>query len=220
MVQLGATVKPAMNIFVPFTKVQPWTMAAMLWYLHHTTFVDVSNDEWDYLRYFENRWREKKTFITVEHDVVPGGGLIDSMWSCGSDWCVSHYFGPPAPRNYTDGYVPPFAVVKFSAEFIEAIPDVWAERRRVAKTWKVGHAHAHKETGGCCGETGWWALDTWLGEYVQDKGVSWCDHWPCVTHGSKRDAFYAQIQVTDANDRVLKTHPLKTNPIELTLPTL
>jgi hypothetical protein len=221
MVLLGAPTHPAMNIFVPFTRVQPWTMAAMLWYLPHTQFVDVSGDEWDYLRFFEARWAERKTFISVEHDVVPAPGIIDSMWSCPHGWCVGHYSGPPTPVCYSEPYVPPFGLVKFSADFIRAVPDVWADRRALGKTWKIDHAHAHKETGGCCGETAWWALDTWLGEYVFDNSLGmFHDHWPLVTHGGKSDALYGPIRVTDPDGTWIRDHELSTKTIELSLKTL
>lgn len=210
MVLVGPT-HPVMNIFVPFTKVQPWTMAAMLWYLPHTTFVDVSGDEWDYLRYFETRWREGKSFITVEHDVVPGPGLIDSMWPCDHGWCIGHYVGPPAPVGHTTPYVPAFAVVKFSAEFIKRVPDVWAARR-ADKDWKKGHP----KYGG-----GWWALDVFLGEYVTNNDLGgFHGHWPSVMHGGKSDAYYAPVRVTDPDGQPLKDHELSSKTIELSLKTL
>jgi hypothetical protein len=207
-IQLGATNIPAMNIFVPFTKVEQWTMAAMLWYLHHTTFVDVSGDHWNYVKFFEQRWAEGKTFINVEHDVVPGPGVLDSMWACQEPWCVSTYLGPPAPKG-----APFFGVVKFSAEAIATLPDLWVDYRRGYQgvdrmyPWRADAA--------------WMCLDTYFYEYVAPLNVFGVHyHWPCATHGGKGDAFYAPVKVTDSDGTLIRDHELSSKTIELSLRTL
>jgi hypothetical protein len=216
MVQLGAPTNQPMNIFVPFTQVQPWTMAAMLWYLPHTTFVDVSADGWDYVKYFERRWAERKTFINVEHDVLPAPGVLDSMAVCPHDWCVEDYQGPPpAPPSVANC----FGVVKFSTKFIETVPNIWRDYRDrheafinslvVPKDAKVGQ--------------GWRFLDVYLFEYmkeVPDHGFAPHHHWPLATNARAGDAFYAPIRVTDPDGGWMRDHQLSKKTMVLSLHTL
>lgn len=217
MVQLGAPVHPAMNIFVPFTTVQPHTMVAMLWYLHHTQFVDVSGDDWAYVRYFEQRWRERKTFINIEHDVVPGPGVIDSMWSCPHDWCVEDYQGPPpAPPSVANC----FGSVKFSQHFIESVPNVWRDYRNGRHETFVESlvTPADAQVG-----QAWRFLDVYMFDYLQTQHPDEFaphHHWPLCVHGGKGDAFYAPVRVTSPDGAKISNHPLTVNPIELTLNTL
>lgn len=217
MVQLGAPNTPAMNIFVPFTKVQPHTMVAMMWYLHHTTFVDVSGDDWGYVHYFEQRWREHKTFINVEHDVIPGPGVLDHMWSCPEHWCVEDYQGPPpAPPSIANC----FGVVKFSDHFIDTVPDIWKDYRQRHEPFvnslvtpsdaQVGQA--------------WRFLDVYLFEYMKDVEHDFAPHhhWPLATHGGKNpgDALYAPVRVTSPDGAWVRDHELSNKTINLTLNTL
>lgn len=215
MVQLGAPNRPAMNIFVPFTQVQPHTMVAMLWYLHHTTFVDVSGDDWDYVRYFEQRWAERKTFINVEHDVVPGPGVLDHMWECKEPWCVEDYQGPPpAPPSIANC----FGVVKFTPEFMECVPDIWSDYRAGRHETFVESlvTPADAQVG-----QAWRFLDVYLFEYVKGLiGFGPHHHWPLAVHGGKTDALWPRIKVTDPTGLTLKTHALITNPVNLSLNTL
>jgi hypothetical protein len=195
-----------MNIFVPFAKVQPWTMAALLWYLHHTTFVDVSSDEWDYVRYFEQRWAERKTFITVEHDVVPAPGVLESMTACGEGWCVEDYQGPPPASPSVANC---FGVVKFSSEFIDTVPNIWADYRAAWRTESAGHA-------------AWQFLDVYLFEYMKTKQHSFTPHhhWPLAVNGHSDDAVYPKVRVTNPDGVLLRDHELTANPITLSLTTL
>jgi hypothetical protein len=154
------------RIFVPFTNVQQVTMAALLWYLPHTTFVDCRGSEWDYLTYFQDRWAEGETFISIEHDVVPAPGMIDELWRCPHDWCVTSYEGPPANG------CPVLGCVKFSSAFIQALPDVW-KTRRDNPDWHAGTM-----------PFAWQALDFWLEEYrnTQNDVPQPHEHWPLSVH--------------------------------------
>jgi hypothetical protein len=213
MVQLGAPNNPAMNIFVPFTKVQPWTLVAMLWYLQHTTFVDVSGDDWDYVKFFEQRWAERKTFISVEHDVVPGPGVLDSMWGCSEPWCVSTYIGPPPPPP---SVAPFFGVIKFTTDLMQALPKIWWDYRNGAHTEFV------KKYEKCA--PGWKCLDVYFHEYVLERDLfAPHHHWPLAVHGGKNadDALYPPVRVTDPDGNWLREHELSASKtIELTLNTL
>lgn len=80
----------------------------------------------DYGAFFAARWRERQTFVNVEHDVVPWPGAIESLLDCPERWCAFNYH-LPCHRTGGIGTAGPLGCVKLSAEFIAATPTMWDE---------------------------------------------------------------------------------------------
>jgi hypothetical protein len=106
-----------MNIFVPFTRLQVETVLAV----PDARFVPMT-DETAYSRFFIDRWKEGRTFIVVEHDVVPPRARLEEMWACRHPWCVNTYREGHSDRS------PYLGCAKISAEFIRLHPGLWVER--------------------------------------------------------------------------------------------
>jgi hypothetical protein len=147
------------NIFVPATNLLDPTRYCLRDYDY--TVVDVSKDDEAYYRYFKDRWKENKTFISVEQDVIFWPGALESLWNCPSKWCAFPYemLGVPLqPHAYT-----PLGLVKFSDYFIDETPTMLEELE--SKHWKN--------------------LDSGIAHWVeQSKGqVVGCHmHWPSVVN--------------------------------------
>lgn len=79
-----------MNVFVPFTKLRAETFSAV----PCATFVPLLDKNMGYGQYFRDRWREGKTFINLEHDVVPTQKMLDELWECEKLFCFAGYVYP------------------------------------------------------------------------------------------------------------------------------
>lgn len=134
-------------------------------------FIDVC-DSWGYLDYLQERWGKREAFINVEHDVVPWPGAIEQLWACPHDWCAHYYFlTPDEGRNYNGP--PPMGLVKFTANFMQQIPRVWARHRKMRSEWVKQYGD----------DPGKWAyLDLWLHEYATRDGLKPHIHWPAVVN--------------------------------------
>jgi hypothetical protein len=106
------------NIFVPFTHLRAPTYLALK---DIATLVPLTGDQ-AYSRYLMERWAEGKTFINVEHDVVPTVAQLEEIWNCSLPWCGYGY------REGVEDTTAYLGCVKISAEFIAAHPNVWVLR--------------------------------------------------------------------------------------------
>lgn len=75
-----------MKIFIPFTLLRQQTYLSA----PNAKLVPLVN-RYSYSKYFKERWRDKETFINIEHDVVPTPDILKSMWDCVSELCVAGY---------------------------------------------------------------------------------------------------------------------------------
>ncbi len=107
-----------MNIFVPFTALRAETWDAV-WPMYGATLVPLLDSK-AYSRYFMRRWEETKTFINIEHDVVPTLAQLQELWNCPHPWCACGYTG--------ECVTPYLGCAKISTEFILTHPDMWVER--------------------------------------------------------------------------------------------
>lgn len=77
-------------VVVPFVpaRLEPDTVAAVG---PGARLVDVSADDTAYWRLLRDLWAARRTFILVEHDIVPAAGVLDAMRACDHDWCGAEY---------------------------------------------------------------------------------------------------------------------------------
>ncbi len=162
------------RIFVPYTYVQNATMTTLSAYLynHYTRFIDLSGDPWNYVNYFQDRWEEERTFVNVEHDMVPWPGAIEEIWNCPEQWCFYDYTAHPGvQRDWLQGYYPMIGLTKFSAAMIERLPDVWRDLAASYLGWQDQGIDMSWPWGHC---------DSFLAEYAAQHNVFAHQHWPSV----------------------------------------
>jgi len=125
-----------MLVFVPFTRLCALTHKA----LPHACFVPLIDKEYGYGRYFQERWAQRKTFINVEHDIVPTMEVLESMWECKAPLCISGYHYPEQEGRVDIAYL---GCAKISKELIEANPNGFLE----LKHWTQCDGEIWKMTG-------------------------------------------------------------------------
>lgn len=76
-----------MNVVVPYTVLAPETRASVPADARRVR----TGRPGDYHRLLVRLWGARRTFILVEHDVVPRPGLLEEMWDCPRDWCAAPY---------------------------------------------------------------------------------------------------------------------------------
>lgn len=108
-----------MRIFLPFTNLRTATYLAA----HGATLVPIDNP-YGYSRYFAERWSEGRTFINIEHDVVPTRELLGSLWQCPSTLCVTRFADIPDHEPIISW----LGCVKISAQFIAEHPIQWGSQ--------------------------------------------------------------------------------------------
>ncbi len=115
---------PQIVIFIPYTKIQPATLISLVGYNY--TPIQLEGD-FGYSHYFKDRWKEGKTFINLEHDVVVYPGAIKAMWDCPREWCVYDYHLPNHWRRNLEKEVNgiPTGCMKISKEMIEKTRGYW-----------------------------------------------------------------------------------------------
>jgi hypothetical protein len=153
------------RIYVPFTQLREATNI----YLHSTALepdmldpavlVDVSANRWAYTNHLQRAWRVGVSFINLEHDMVPWPGSLSAMWRCPAPWCFYSYIPSIHP-----GTCAPFGAVKFSAEIIAALPDVWDAMRKEY----------------CDNPRAWAFNDIHFFRYAKNHGISAHQHWPSM----------------------------------------
>ena len=76
-----------------------------------------------YGAYFKERWDARESFISVEQDVVPIGGLIAGMIACESEICFASYIYPGQPERLERGTY--LGCVKITERFMDRTPDLF-----------------------------------------------------------------------------------------------
>ena len=67
------------NIFIPFTKLEARTLLAFKDKRYRIVPIV---GEFGYAEYFRERWQEGRSFINVEHDIVPDWELVTELMTC------------------------------------------------------------------------------------------------------------------------------------------
>ena len=117
---------PQFNIFLCYKDIQPATVISLIGYNYQPiqTITDFS-----YSDFFRERWKEGKTFINIEQDIVVYPGAIEAIWNCPREFCAYDFHLPNHRlRNLeNDTRSCPIGLVKISKEYIEKTPDLWDE---------------------------------------------------------------------------------------------
>lgn len=109
-----------MKIYLPFTHLRSETYLSAKAAIDSEPFsyfalCPLSDHEHGYADYWMNRWLEGETFINLEQDVVPVGGVLAAMWNCPEPYCRTEYSYPYAGAPI---HTSPIGCAKFTSEFI------------------------------------------------------------------------------------------------------
>ncbi len=102
-----------MRVFIPFTNLRVETYLAV----PQAILVPLKDKEHGYGKYLWDRWQEMKTFINVEQDVVPTQEILQEMWGCEKNFCVTSFKENEGPSL--------LGCVKFTGEFISQTPGLF-----------------------------------------------------------------------------------------------
>lgn len=149
-----------MNVWVPWTEVQPATEVALLHVTHQRAWVGRSDTA--YVEFLEGRWAEQRAFINVEHDVVFWPGALMAMWLCPEPWCAYGYHETDTFDDQRLTLFPYMGCTKFGADLILATPDLWAEKPD--RTWQDCDGH--------------------LARYARARGFDVHQHFPSVVNAN------------------------------------
>ena len=137
-----------------YTQLRPETKAALP---SDATLVDVSDGPNENAsRYFwllQAFWFRKAGMLTIEHDIVPYEGAIESLQECSEPWCAVPYQVGINVGTW-------LGLTKFSPEIMAAVPDAFDRMER----------------------TEFNAIDGQLLPYLWSKGYHVHPHWPAATH--------------------------------------
>jgi hypothetical protein len=138
--------------------------------------VDLGPEPTAYGDYFTRRWAAGRSFVNVEHDVVPWPGAIDQLVRCPEPWCHFDYTDHTDVDKMNEFRPAIFGCVKFGARIIAATLGVWTVRRQLGSegfAWPDGGWLGR-------GEPEWRTLDSFFWLYAADRGWRPHLHHPAV----------------------------------------
>lgn len=152
-----------MTLYVPYTHVREGTDIFLRRFHPDAVLVDCRGDKGAYHRHLSDRWKEGKTFVNMEHDVIPWPGAVESLLVCPSPWCVF------ADANFDVlGTGPNLLLAKFTEGFISRLPHCWDDMDA-----KIG------------GDK-WDNCDIWVSLYARERGVLPHQHVPGILNANPR----------------------------------
>lgn len=162
------------DVHVPYTHVREATYLYLL--QHYNTpeypvvWQDVSGGDWAYNHYLSDSWYAGRTFINLEHDIVPWPGAVESIDQCEKPWC---FYGYRADLRMVEIGAANFGLVKFSDVLIATTKNVWKDMRDdpdyspINKPWRFN--------------------DLWFFQYATKLGFVPHQHWPSVLNAHPPD---------------------------------
>ena len=149
-------------IVVPYTTVNPYTLAALARTGRTWRLEPVGGDDAAYWRLLARLWASGEDTTVVEHDMVPTVEALDSFDGCDRDWCA-------APYPYVRGWVMPgLGCTRFRAPIMARHPDLLDV---VARMCDETHPPRH-----------WCRLDAWTRNELVRRGETRCESHPQVAH--------------------------------------
>lgn len=121
----------------------------------------VGADDAAYWRLIGERWTPDADLRLVEHDIVPGPGVLAELDACPNAWCAFAY-------PYLHGDYPGLGCCRFRASVMQALPSA-IERAGIAPVGS--HPARH-----------WCTLDHSLRTVLQKAGFTQCVHEGNVVH--------------------------------------
>jgi hypothetical protein len=115
-----------------------------------------------YGRLFRSLWAAARTFIILEHDVVPTAVQLREIAGCGHGWCSYATDEGIYPAG------PSFCLARFDRQVMEAHPYAAGVATIIGKRRDV--------------EAEWWRIDSLVARDLMIRQVPWFEHEPAVHH--------------------------------------
>ena len=87
----------------------------------------LGRDDYAYSRLLERLWRERETFLLIEHDVELTTEALQTAIDCDCLWSVAPYRGQGQTHKQSGLFVQSLGCVRFRSELMEAAPGAIAE---------------------------------------------------------------------------------------------
>ena len=153
-----------MRVVMPYTEINSEVIDALNATEYPYDRIDVSAKDDSYFDLINGLWNDRKTFATVEHDIVIDSDTLSRYEECSSDWCVTPY-----PYFVSGGYYVGLGCCKISKNMIGRHPLIM---QKVYETTDATHpVKGH-----------WCRLDGWLRHFLEESGEKMCIHEPPIRH--------------------------------------
>lgn len=149
-----------MKILVPYVNLHPTLNFVLSTECYDDEVICryTGNSEESYFNLMREAWLAQKTFILIEHDLVPWPGALTQIWQCEAPFCTypaPHGIGPD--RKYTYG----LGILKFDEMLMKWFPDHLEDPSLTRK---------------------WYHLDGEVFTRLQEKNIKIHYHYPPVLH--------------------------------------
>src|ERR1700677_3494647 len=143
------------TVVVPFTELRAETAMALTDSGEQFRLRPMANDS-SYFELFEELWKDGRSFIIIEHDIVVNETTIDELKVCDHDWCAMPFNYRGEEKAYA------LACSRFSADLIARVPQL---PDIVAKMSDDSHPPMH-----------WCRLDAWVYHALTTMGERRHEH--------------------------------------------
>jgi hypothetical protein len=150
-----------LNIFLPYTRLEPVVRRALQAAERLPTEVYVGSADTRYYDLLSDLWSHRETFAIVEHDVIVRPDSLDELEGCPEPWCA---FTVP----YFVGDYPGLACTKFEASVMGGFPEAMS---LVGTMSNASHPPKH-----------WCTLDAFLMSLLYSRGFRKHVHEPALGH--------------------------------------
>lgn len=109
-----------MTVVVPFTgELHPVVRDVMSEQIPDVQFCPIEGDH-GYQLLLRRLWRQRKSVVIVEHDILPWPGAIPELWQCSCRWGAYSY-----QLHGGIGIYHGFGCAKLTGELMEIVPNIW-----------------------------------------------------------------------------------------------
>jgi hypothetical protein len=154
-----------MKIVCPYTRLQWATELTLRIEEVNTRFVYTGNSDTAYYDLVRELWSQGETFIVVEHDIVIWPGALRVTWECPHPLCVYYAPGPVGVIG--------LGCVKYGKDLISSFPSHLDNIDPSQRSWRM--------------------LDKSLTWDLINKGISFHNHEPMVSHLNPDRYFFEMI---------------------------
>jgi hypothetical protein len=109
------------RVVSPFTKVLPVQRETLERYGLQVEYIPMGADT-DYWELLCRLWSDGRTFVVIEHDILPWPTAIEELASCEHQWCTFQY-------HIGEAYAPLYMLgcCKFGDVIMKALPNAWRD---------------------------------------------------------------------------------------------
>jgi len=91
----------------------------------------IVDNNFKYGNFMRDKWKEKESFIVLEHDIAPYPEAINNIMWCDHPWCAYEYFHHTGYKLYAMG------CVKFSKYLVENSQEIPKDNNWINTNWNI-----------------------------------------------------------------------------------